>query len=169
LAGNYKDYLNSISRMLKRDEEVPGALVEYMYEQSPAQALLVFLRVDRRDETIARLRAIRERLDARREGREARQVEIPQQRDERRELLLATHLVDDAIWFKENKFNEQFQQAKPEVNELLAKLSAHEQWWVRLYVVAIMRREPALRQAGVLEQLRGDGNALVNKAANSLK
>jgi hypothetical protein len=79
------------------------------------------------------------------------------------------NLIDNAIWFKENRYDEKWQAALPEVNELLAKLSEHDQWWVRLYVAAIMRRQPELRIDDVLERLDHDENASVRKAAPSVR
>lgn len=168
-SANYRDYVDYINRTLNMHDEVPTAFVEYIYERSPDQALLVYLRVDRRDETIARLHAIGENLEAARQGRQARKVKIPQRRDQQREFLLAAHVVDNAIWLKENEFDEQLKQALPEAQEQLAKLSEHDQWWVRLYVAEIMRRHRELRLADVLDKLSEDANPSVSKAAKAAK
>jgi hypothetical protein len=169
LDASYKDYWDYINRMLGSNEEVPTAFVEYMYERSPGQALLVFLRLDGRDEVIAHLRAIRENLDAAREGRAPIPFPKPKPQDEQREIRLAVTLIDNAIWFKENQYDQRWQAALPEVNELLAKLSEHDQWWVRLYVAAMMRRHRELRIADVLERLSDDENESVRKATPAVR
>jgi hypothetical protein len=83
--------------------------------------------------------------------------------------LLAEHIISDAIWLRENRFEERFQMTLPEAAGELAKLAKQEEWWARLYVVEIMRRHRELRDAAVLEQLRKDGNALVSAAAKSVR
>jgi hypothetical protein len=168
LAANYKDYWDYINRTFNANEKVPSAFVEFMYEQSPKQALFVFLRLDGRDEVIAHMRALREAIDARREGRAIPAMPKQQPINEHRQLSYAAHLVDNAIWLNENKFNLQFQRALPEVNELLATLSQHEQWWVRFYVAQVMRRHRELRQSDVIEKLSRDTEASVSKAAKAL-
>jgi hypothetical protein len=165
LAANYKDYLDYINRKLNKNEDVPTPFVKYMYAQSPEQSLCVYLRVDRRDETIARLRAMRDSLDARREGRPVPAIPKPQPDEQQREIRLTARLVANAIWFAENEHDVRLQATLPEVNERLAKLAAHDQWWARLYVVEIMRRHRELQQDDVLRKLTEDENELVNEAA----
>jgi len=151
------------------DEGFPTPLVEYMYEQSPEQALLVFLRIDRRGMSIAQLSAVQENLDAAREGRAAVPGPKPRPQDRHREIRLAARLISNALWFKENGHDRRLQAALPEVNELLAKLAEHERWWARLYVAEIMRRHPELRMDDVLQKLREDGEESVRNAAKSVK
>jgi HEAT repeat protein len=80
---------------------------------------------------------------------------------------LVAHTVENAIWLKQNDFNQQFLQALPEAKEHLVKLAQLEEWWVRLYVVEIMRRHRELCQPEVLQEFGRDPNALVRKAAKS--
>lgn len=169
LAAHYKDYSDYISLTLNMHEEFPTPLVEYLYEQSPEQALLVFLRIDRRGVTIAQLSAIQKNLDAVQNGQAAAPIPRPKPRDQHRDIRLAARLVNNAVWFAENGHDERLQAALPEVNERLAKLSAHDKWWVRLYVAEIMRRHPELRLDDVLRKLREDGEESVSKAAKSVK
>ena len=116
---------------------------------------------------LARLEAFGRKLaDAREKAGVPEQVEIPQPPKPDREILLAAHTVEDAIWLHKNKFDEQFQQALPQAQQQLAKLAEHDQWWARLYVAEIMRRHRELRHADVLDKLRHDYNELVSKAAN---
>jgi hypothetical protein len=85
------------------------------------------------------------------------------------DVLLAEHIVTNAIWLKENDFSERFQKALPEAANELATLAKHQEWWARLYVAWIMRQHPELRDRVVMEQLQKDSNALVSKAAKSGK
>lgn len=169
LAANYKDYSDYLSLTLNMGEEFPTPLVEYMFEQSPEQALLVFLRIDRGGVTIAQLGAVEKNLNGAREERSA--VPDPKRRpqDQRSEIRLAARLISNAVWLKENGYDERLKAALPEVNELLAQLAEDERWWSRLYVAEIMRRHPELRIDDVLQKLREDGDESVKKAAKSIR
>jgi hypothetical protein len=92
------------------------------------------------------------------------QAKKQQQGQDRREILLAEHLVSNAIWLNKNRFNDRFQAVLPEAMEQLEKLAKHEEWWARLYVVYIMRQNPPLLKDKVLRQLREDNNELVSEA-----
>jgi len=84
-----------------------------------------------------------------------------------KEILLAEHIISNAIWLKRNGFDKRFQKALPEARGRLSKLAEMDQWWTRLYVAEIMRRHRELRQADVLEKLSRDSNSLVSKSAKS--
>jgi hypothetical protein len=180
---NYYDYMQYVRSRFMKNEEIPPAFVDYLFEKQPGKALLVFAYADPNRLAVAQLKDMREILDARLQGRATSPVELQQQREkgrqhadnrqqartERSELLLAEHIVSDAIWLQENKFAERFQRALPEATAELAKLAKHPQWWARLCVVYIMRKNPELRDRDVMEQLQKDSNALVSKAAKSVK
>jgi hypothetical protein len=158
-AENFEDYKKYVMWKVSRKEEIPVPFIEYMYRQSPGQALLVLQRstVD-----------IRKQIEVVQQGRALTQEEREEQRQqqqERREILLAEHIVSNALWLHKNKFDEQFQAALPEAMAELEKLANHEQWWARLYVVHIMRRHPELLQDHILRKLAEDENELVSKAA----
>ncbi len=93
---------------------------------------------------------------------------LPRQRDRklRKEIMLAEHLVSHAVWLKKYGFDEQHQGAAEVAKEQLTNLSKHDEWWVRLYVVMIMRQNRELRVPDVLEKLRRDGNVHVLKSAS---
>ena len=117
---------------------------------------------------LARLEAFGRKLaDAQERAGILEQVEIPKPRKPDRVVLLAAHTVENAIWFHENKFDEQFQQAFPQAQQQLAKLAEHDQWWARLYVAKIMRRHREIRELNVLVKLSSDSNELVSGAAKS--
>jgi hypothetical protein len=166
---DYDDYKKYVMLNVSRKEEVPVPFIKYLYGRSPGKALLVFRAgsVDVR----AQLQTVREQIEAAREGREPTTPEQEQkeQRDsqKRREVLLAEHIVSNALWLHKNGFNERFQAALPEAMAELEKLAKHNQWWARLYVVYIMRQNPVLLQDHVLRQLAEDENALVSEAATS--
>jgi hypothetical protein len=131
-------YRSFVTRQLSRNEEIPAAFIEYVYERlPPGKAMEVF-----------------------HFGRWP-----PQKKDS--DVILAEHIVSNVIWLKENGFAERFQKALPEANTELAKLAKHKQWWARLYVVWTMRRHPELRQTDVLQQLASDSDPQVNKAVKS--
>jgi len=175
---NYDDYEDYVSRKLGHGDEVPVGFVRYLYERSPGRALLVFAYAGQHGDVSARLQAIGKAIEARQQGKvpeesigRDQQLEVRRQARVRgrREIQLAEHIVSNAIWLKENEFAERFQAALPEANEQLAKLAKHKEWWARLYVAEIMRRHPELRQADLMQQLAGDSNELVSKAAKSEK
>jgi hypothetical protein len=164
---NFRDFRDYIVGLVLAKEEVPAAFVEFFYTASPHQALTAFHRANRAPQVVAHLQAISEAFEARQRGEEAT-VRRPEPVDDPpKSILLAAHIIDNASWLKQNKFDEEFQAALPDAKERLAKLSARNEWWVRLYVAEIMRRRHGLRIPEVLEKLRADHNALVSKAATS--
>lgn len=86
-----------------------------------------------------------------------------------RNILLAAHTIENAIWLKKNRFDDEFRVAVPAAKEQLAKLTGHDQLWVRRYVAEITRRHPELRVAEIVEKLSNDGNASVSTAAKATK
>ncbi len=133
----YKSY---VRQKLSRNEEVPVAFIEYVYERLPPNKALEVFHFGRWP---------------------------PQKKDS--EVILAEHIVSNAIWLKENGFAERFQKALPEANAELAKLAKHDEWWVRLYVAWIMRRHRELRQPAIVQSLTADSNALISETAISIK
>lgn len=49
-----------------------------------------------------------------------------------------------------------FAEAKPAAIEQLEKLAEHAQWWVRLYVLEVLRQHSELQSPEVRERLRKD-------------
>jgi hypothetical protein len=169
---NYKAYAEYVRRQVNRNEEIPGPFIKYIYERSPGQALLLFrsATVDVSEYT----QVLNKSVEAAQQGRapteqereEIREIQTERQRDgqERRETLLAEHIVSNAIWLKKNKFDERFQTALPEAMAELEKLAKHKEWWARMYVVYIMRQNPMLLKDKILRQLAEDSNAIVSEA-----
>ncbi|WP_428306486.1 hypothetical protein [Lacipirellula sp.] len=156
---NYEDYLE----YLRSNSFPPGPFIKYVYERSPGRALILFHRSTRRADAIAALEKVAENVEANRKeaGLAAPRVK-PMRPDE---FLLAEHVVEDAIWAKQNKFHERFENTLPEAKEYLAKLSKHNQWWVRLYSAEIMRQHPELQIEEAIIDLQADENELVRDAA----
>jgi hypothetical protein len=173
---NYEDYLTYAQVQLNINEELPTAFVEYLYERSPERALMIFHRANPRKhaETGARLRAMRERLEADRQQLENQgpdaippRPDNPRQRENKGpdEIFVAEKIISHAISLK----NWENGKLLPEAKAQLAKLANHDEWWVRLYVAEIMRRHRELRVVEILEKLAGDSNSLVSKAAKPVK
>ena len=83
------------------------------------------------------------------------------------DILLAEHMVNNAIWHKKHRSKEQFQKALPEAQQHLSELASQEQWWGRMYAAEIMRQNRDFRRDEVMEKLSRDDNELVSKAAKS--
>jgi hypothetical protein len=166
---DYEDYKKYVRWQVSRDEAVPAPLIKLLYERSPGQALQVFRSgsVDVR----AHVQAAIAQLEA--TGQELEDLEpTPQEQEESerkelkgREILLAEHIVSNALWLHRHKYEERLQEALPEAMAELEKLAKHEQWWARLYVVYIMRQNSVLLQDHILRKLAEDENELVSKAA----
>lgn len=176
---NYRDYRDYVCRRLNTKQEVPQAFIEYLYERSPERALLVFYRADGCKDMVARLMDLRRQQEQHQAGQDqdepavqpekSREEKIRQRvkKEMQKEILLAEHIVSNVIWLKKNNFGEEFYKALPAAKQQLSKLAEQEQWWVRLYVVEIMRRHRELRLADVLGKLSRDSNVLVRNSANS--
>jgi len=151
----------------RRQNEVPAPFVEYLFKRSPGEALQI-LQAGSVD-TAAHVRIAREKLGATGDAIKPSPLEgkIVRASQGRRETLLAEHIVANALWLKKNGFKEQFREALPEAQEELTKLSKSKKWWARRYVVEIMRRNPELLMAHVMEELRDDENPLVSEAAKA--
>lgn len=171
---DYDEYKEYVGRKMGRGEEVPAGFVRYIYERSPGRALLVFAYAGQHGNVTARLQAIGKAIEARQQGKVPEVHDGTDQQSEvrrqarvrgRREIQLAEHIVSNAIWLKENEFDEQFQAALPEAVKELKKLAEHEEWWARLYVVYIMRQNLVLRQDHIMRQLTEDDDELVSEAA----
>ena len=168
-----EDYLDYVRSMVRKGEELPAPFIKYIFKRSPGQAMLVLQRGTA--DAKANLQAVRTMIEARQQGRELTQEErdgIKKTQDEserkghkRREILLAEHLVSNALWLKKNRFHIRFGVALPEVKEHLAALSKDDQWWARYYVAEIMRQHHELQIEAVLVGLQGDENDLVRDAA----
>jgi hypothetical protein len=177
---NYHDYMEYVRARVARNEEIPVGFIKFIYERHPGKALLVFAYASRAGDAVAQLHDIRKSLEAVRQGQEPTPDEVRQrqvakrkhaiQRQEAKieqsEMLLAEHVVSNAIWLKENGFAERFQATLPEAVEELKNLAKGE-WWARLYVAEIMRQHPELRESNVLRQLATDTDELVSEAAKS--
>lgn len=143
---NFSAYRIYVRGKVVKDEPVPELFTEYIFRRSPTHALWVFVYA----------------TDAAQDFRRGRDQE--QSAQDVRNVIWSGHLVNDAIWRKENHFNDEFQTIKDEAIGRLNELSAHKDWWVRLYVAVIVEQHPELRTDAVVERLRNDEAALVRAA-----
>jgi hypothetical protein len=172
---NYEDYAEYVRKI----KTPPDAFVNYIFERSPERALIVFYQnhvrhgPDAVAAAAAALQAEAREFEAARQGLEP--PDGPRSRPKVREprsnqvkgVLLGVRTVENAIWLRRNGFVDKFQEALPEAQERLAELSDREEWWVRLYVVEIMRRHREFRQVAVLDKLSDDSSSCVRKAAKA--
>jgi hypothetical protein len=174
---NYKAYLEYVRGQMNRNEEIPRPFIKYVYERSPAQALAVF-----RHATVdvsEYLQLLNRSVEAAHQGRaptdeereEIRRIQAEREQDgrERREILLAEHIISNALWLKKRGFDERFHETLPEAMEELKKLAKNKHWWARMYVVYIMRQNPVLLQDHIRRQLAEDSHELVRDAARGKK
>jgi hypothetical protein len=180
---DYRDYVG-------KAENVPAAFAQYLFESSPNRAFLVFVRAKPKSEAVRALEALRKQMDEKHPGwdeglpqaqadrggessqaRPGRGDGLPLARagygENKNELLLAEHVISNAIWLREMGFDDRFPFTMREAKMQLSQLSEHELWWVRLYVAETMRQNPDFRQDDVLEKLSRDDNNLVSNAAKS--
>jgi len=164
---NFDDYADYV-RKARQSENLPTAFIQYLYERSPNRAFLVFVRTDRQSNAVKGLKAIRKKLE--KQGAYTPDG-LPQPRTgvEKNELLLAEHTISNAIWLRKHYYHERFPEASQLAKQQLSNLAEMDQWWVRLYVAEIMRRNRELRLADVLDRLSRDSNALVSKAVKSAR
>ena len=130
-----------------RTDDMPRALVEYMYEHDPRQAFLTI-------------------VDATRNvSPQNKQASDQRERD----LLFAHHMIEHAKWFLSNNYQEGREEAIKVAIQQLTKLANAPEWWVRLYVVKIIVDCDELRTPAILSKLADDKNAAVREAVQSLK
>ena len=194
---NYGDYVEYVRGQYIRNQEIPGAFIDYIYERTPGRALLVFYHSAGIGDTRSQLIELHKQrganhqkgqMDGRSDEFEAQLAEwnkemaalqgkdpqpvrpvpppvakslpdaTPRHLESKppREILLSEHIISNAIWLKQHGFDERFEKALPEAREQLLQLAAREQWWVRLYVVKMMRQHQELREPEVLDKLSRD-------------
>lgn len=117
----------------------PRALIRYMYEEGPGEALL----------TMA-------------------SVHVPSSSDDYRQLLATEHLVSDVLWRQRNGVA-WHETAQSRVLADLTALSIDSAWWVRLYVAETMRQHVELRAADVVQRLSKDPHPLVRETAAAVQ
>jgi len=163
---NFEDYEDFLRRKLQKNENIPSAFSAYIFERSSSRALIAFNRADRRGKVVDRLKAMRKEFEQEANSR-SDQLPRPKAGLGSNEILLAEHQISNAIWLKQHDYVEQFQKVLPEAQEQVLALATQEQWWVRLYVVEVMRRHREFREPKVLEALARDSHELVRASANS--
>lgn len=133
---DFSVYRAVIEDDVRAKREPQASLVRHMYESDAGAALLTMVR--------------------------AYQLRKP---EEIKPILWGEHVVSDLMWRRRYGFVEPRAVDSAAVREL-AGMAKHRQWWVRLYVAEIVRANPELGGAEVLQRFAGDGNALVRQAAS---
>lgn len=123
----------SAYRHLIRPEAPQQSLVRYLYSRSPSAALLLMAEIYGHGE-----------------------------KNTVRELLRADHVVRAAIWEIQNGFADKFDSTDRAVREL-ENLSRRREWWVRLYVAAILARYHVFRTEELMRHLQENPHPLVQE------
>jgi len=118
---------------------VADNLVKYMYERSPGEAMLGYMRFH----LTSRPR--------------------PGWSDEERALLLAEREISTMVWKQQYNLVAPGE-VGPGAAASLKELSENKNWWVRLYVAEIMKQHPGFRNAAIVESFKKDENKLVREA-----
>ena len=132
---DFSIYREIIADHLRAGEQLPDGLIRYMYDADPGVALLTLMR--------------------------AHQLREP---EELKVILWAEHVVSDVLWKQQYGFLNR-DEIEPAAARELARLSNHNEWWVRLYVAEIMRQQPGFRQPGLIGKLINDRHQVVQAAA----
>jgi len=135
---NFSYYIGILLQRQKTGESLPAGLIRHMYETDPHEALFSLVKVNEINDP----------------------VEI-------KALRWSDHLVKEILWREHWRFDIDDKVLAVAKSELDA-MSQNRQWWVRLYVVQIMRQHPVLRQTEVIQKLQKDEHAMVREAAASL-
>ena len=109
------------------------SLVRYLYSRSPSSALLLMAEIHGHGE-----------------------------KSTLRDLLWADHVVRTAIWEIRNGFADRSDSTDRAVRQLEV-LSRRREWWVRLYVAAIVARYRVFRTDGLMQRLQEDPYSLVQE------
>lgn len=81
-------------------------------------------------------------------------------------LLLAQHIVADALWKQQYGFLPK-DKVEPEAAKQLALMAKRPEWWARLYAATIMKQHSAFRDPALVKTLTADKNALVRETIAS--
>lgn len=131
-----------------KNESLAGPLVKQMFRTAPGEAMQAML-----SGTFGLSFPVEPKLPGAR-VKDTKEI---------RELLLAEHVLSDLIWHKEFNFgigSQQLDKAK----QVLASLSRHKQWWVRLYAAEILHRHPEFRTPEMMTRLANDEHKLIRQA-----
>ncbi len=132
---DFSTYREIIAAAFREGRDIPPGLVKHMYEVDPGIALLTMMR--------------------------ASQMRTP---DDLQEILWAEHVVSESVWKKTHGFVER-DSVDQDVTDELQRLAGHGQWWVRLYVPAVMKHDPTFKSENLLDALTQDSNTDVAQAA----
>jgi hypothetical protein len=130
-----------------KKEKPPIALLMHMFRTEPAEAFYALM------STEYRMRYPPPRLS-----------KSPDVNRQIRPLFYAEHQISDVIWHDRHSFDIDASRLS-NARKALQQLSAHENWWVRLYVAGVLQNHHTLRDDDILRKLQNDENDLVKQLA----
>jgi hypothetical protein len=76
-------------------------------------------------------------------------------------FALSNHIVEDYLWKQKGGYREHAAAVKPQAIEELMKLASRDEWWVRMYVAAMLGQNTILRDEELITTLIADPNETV--------
>jgi len=126
---DYLHYRAIIIRAARNGDRLPRPLIRYMYESHPGEAVLTMMRAFPAQHHLAV--------------------------DERKPILWTEHQVAEVFWKWKHGFLPK-DKVESEAAKALRRLVHHKQWWVRLYVVEILRQHSTFRTDELIAILQKD-------------
>jgi hypothetical protein len=126
--------------LLRQKASPPPGLVKYLFDMRPGRALLLFGDIYLGDK-----------------GKPG---------DASRDLVWADHLISTVTWRIFNGFVQEgdLEKARKEVD----RLSKHDGWYARRYVIEVIRAEPKLGTPEIVDRLKKDPHPLVAEAVKHI-
>lgn len=135
---DYSYYQNYLDVRMRGNQRIDDGLVGHMFRRSAGQALQTFTMVWYKEP------------------------------EARKPLLWARHVVDDALWKRQNGFVPP-KESDTAVTQELEKMAGREEWWARLYAAEIMRQHPEFGTDELVKRLSDDPHPLVQKTAKTIR
>ena len=88
-------------------------------------------------------------------------------KSEIKKIVAQERLIDDSLWKRKYDFLD-YGEVTPEAAAALQELAKRDEWWVQLYVIAIMERHEAFRDEQIVESLAKSQHEIVRRTAKSL-
>lgn len=133
-------YERYIQDAIKKKQDPSHALLEHIYDSSPGRAFLLMLKVY------------------------TQEIE----HEKVKPLLWAEHVVAEMFWKRDNGFLEP-KQSDPEAIRQLEYLAERKEWWARLYVAEIVRKNTELLTEKIRKSLKKERHLLVQKRWKVIK
>ncbi len=135
---DFSGYRAFVESQVRARREPSYELVRFMYDSDPGVALLTLMR-----------------------GYQLREP------GEIRPILWAEHVVADLLWRRQHGFLKP-DAVEPAALEQLSALLRHRDWWVRVYVLEMLRRHPELRTEALVQNLQKDDHPRIRGEASDM-